>query len=52
MNFMTMVRIKLVYRINDAGKHSSYDHYYVKGIIMCQNYAQYKGPDMWRINIE
>ena len=33
MNFMNMVRIKLVYRINDSGKHSSYAHYYVKGII-------------------
>ena len=33
MNFMHMVRIKLVYRINYLGKHYSYDHFYVKGII-------------------
>ena len=36
MNFMNMVRIKLVYRINDSGKYSSYAHYYVKGIIWAE----------------
>ena len=45
MNFMDMVRIKLVYRINHSGKHSRYDHYYVKGIIWAEimqsmNYAK------------
>ena len=33
MNFINMVWTKLVYRIIHSGKHSSFDHYYVKGII-------------------